>query len=178
MKKCFKCKIIKEFQEFHKSKHTKDRHVTCCKECVSLIARMRRFLKPEEWQKQKDKNFLSYRALKGIEKDLPRKRNVKPEGTIDKKSGYRYLRGEKWKGHPCADKIGRILEHRLVMYNYLGRLLKENESVHHKNGIRDDNRIENLELWATSHPYGQRVEDKIDWAKKFLEEYGYKIIKE
>ena len=40
------------------------------------------------------------------------------------------------------------------------------------NGDRLDNRIENLELWTTSQPSGQRVEDKIAWAKEFLAEYG------
>lgn len=37
--------------------------------------------------------------------------------------------------------------------------------------LRDDNRIENLELWSNSHPSGQRVDDKVAWAKKILETY-------
>ena len=52
--------------------------------------------------------------------------------------------------HPFSTKNGRVLEHRLVMESHLKRYLLPTEVVHHRNGIRDDNRLENLECFATN----------------------------
>ena len=85
------------------------------------------------------------------------------------KDGYVYVY---YKAHPHADKTGRVLEHRLIFEQKLGRYLLPFESIHHKNGIREDNRIENLELWAKIQPTGARVEDLVQWAKEILKLYG------
>ena len=105
-------------------------------------------------------------ASEGVDRDI-RKMRPRGSGSIND-GGYVMLYRP---NHPNS-KHGRIAEHRLVMSEHLGRPLTEHENVHHKNGVKTDNRLENLELWIVSQPSGQRVEDVLEWAKYIVTTYG------
>jgi hypothetical protein len=95
----------------------------------------------------------------GKDMEMPvRRRRANGEGTLNRQ-GYRVRMID-----------GRnVREHRWVMEQTLGRRLWPDENVHHKNGVRDDNRPENLELWVTHQPQGRRVDDLLDFVVSHYE---------
>lgn len=79
------------------------------------------------------------------------------------------------KNHPNAQKNGSLFEHVIIMSKFLGRPLRKGENVHHKNGIRDDNRLENLELWCKPQPKGTRILDQYEYCQQFVKIYQQDI---
>ena len=136
---------------------------TCC-ECGKRFPRLSSYVKD------------STKVLCSLTCNGVRSRRAKGE----KSGGWKGGRGKTSNGyvrlhkpdHPSADARGYVAEHRLVMEQQLGRPLYPFETVHHKNGIRDDNRPGNLELFVSNHPAGQTPRDLVKWAKEIIQLYG------
>jgi len=96
-------------------------------------------------------------------------------GRTRHKAGYLMVLA---RDHPRAGSNGYVFEHVLVMEAALGRFLFPGETVHHLNGVRDDNRPDNLELWTRPQPSGVRARDALTWARVIVDRYAGTVVDE
>jgi len=160
MKKCIKCLKIKPLSDFYKVGDkrltNKNEYHSYCKECKDAFHYDLCACGNRKNKQSKDC------------KDCHIRLNSRVGRVMKRTDGYLY---EGVENHPYATKGGYVLQHRLVMERKLGRYLLPSETVHHKNGIRDDNDEDNLELKVGAHGQGITVKDAKTWAREILERY-------
>lgn len=149
--------------------------LTAIKEVDRISSSRRRFLWECDCGKRKELNT-----------DCVKNSGTKSCGCLKKTCQKKGEKSPCWKGgkyehegyirvyvpsHPHATTNGYAYEHIVVMCERLGRDLRSHENVHHINGNKKDNRVENLELWSTYQPSGQRIKNKLQWAYEIIEMY-------
>lgn len=166
-KLCDNCgEFFRPLQNFSKGKEQR----FCSKQCTV------------EWQRRDSvsKNCAYCTILFVVAPSMPNifcSRECYDKDRTEKSYGNRKLTSDGYINIYLPDRedaqpsTGRVMEHRAVMADFIGRTLLPEEEVHHKNGVRNDNRLENLELWSHSQPAGQRIEDKVRWAKEIIALY-------
>lgn len=166
----------------------------CHEQCRQRVAGSRK-----RFCSRRCRDRVSKRLLRGNDWVPPHKRDGAPRCAVDGCDKARQVRGYcamhfervkkygdpgpvesyhnpgQWRlndGYMRRSRDGMIeLQHRVVMELHLGRPLWPDETVHHRNGNRSDNRIENLELWSAWQPAGQRIADKLAWAREIIARY-------
>lgn len=190
-KRCSECKVEKSLEDFNRASGRKDGRQSLCRECDRRGA-LQRAYKNARTCAECGSQFLSKdrhkrcgkcrRASMKVPCPLCGAEKTRSATTCKDCLDHSGSNNPNWagghvrhsKGYLQVRVSGRgyVMAHILVFEEILGRRLMPHENVHHKNGVKDDNRPENLELWSTSQPAGQRVEDKVAWAKEILSLYG------
>lgn len=152
---CIQCKLIFKPSSRHKR----------CPSCRAINDKAKSFCKCGN--NKNPKSFICQTCFIKINKGST---SIAWKGGVTRhKAGYLMVRKT---DHPRAkSNSGYVFEHILVMEEKIGRYLYTNENVHHINGIKDDNRPENLELWTRNQPSGQRAKDLLIWAKEIIAKY-------
>ena len=148
-KKCGICKIVKDLNQFYRNRTKRDGRAGYCKECSKTA--YGKWLECTECEKSFYVNHRNISKRKtSLCKDCSIKATIKrnkarkkPNSTILTDKGYEYYRD-------LSQKHGYILNHRRIMEKYLGRHLEKNEVVHHIDGDKLNNTIENLYLTNSS----------------------------
>lgn len=138
--KKFKCTVCKKIFTDAPSQY----RINCSHKCGSIYKKkIQKGKKPYEMTKVIRKKIS--KSVKNLNQTLNKSPSWK--GGKYTRNGYVYVYAP---NHPYVHKNGYKFEHRLIMEKMIGRFLKQKEVVHHKNGIRNDNRIENLFLFKNS----------------------------
>lgn len=174
-KTCRKCGETKDYRSYYKATGNADGYENQCKPCKNNSrdpVKLKSYR--DKWRAEK-KAIGHYGHCSSCKEPLGRNEGDRKKTPYCSKclkgSLHPHFKPEGHLNHDGYKIIGGKLEHRLVMEKHIGRKLYKDENVHHINGVRTDNRIENLELWSSSQPSGQRIKDKVDWARMILERY-------
>jgi hypothetical protein len=140
------------------------RHTLACSNCGKTFTRKRR---PSGDTLYREQHLCSQPCRNEWRSKLYRERHGLAKISRRTKRGYIVVR------FPAKDGVAahEMLEHRWVMEQHLGRPLYQDETVHHISGDKTDNRLENLQLFATNHGPGQRVPDIIAWCISMFRRY-------
>ncbi len=146
-KQMINLKVVNHWSKGPNCEEIRNKIIKKQKETLSKMSQEERSLKMGRWKGKTAENSAHWKGGRCL------------------KDGYVFILK---KEHPFCNQRGYMREHRLVMEEYIGRYLEKKEIVHHKNGIKNDNRIENLELLNSQSDHCK------DYKMPHLKQYFFK----